>query len=279
MKLLKYLLLLTIILFLGVYMLTTFGRKPADTDDNSAAASETVSGSAEETTAETEAPVNIDNEWAYFVVNSDNPLPETYKVETTVVYGEKEMDYRAAQYMLKMLEDAKKDGIELVVMSAYRSREYQQGIFNTDMQRYIDQGHTKDEAYNITAQNIAVPGQSEHETGLAADIKTTTWQGEITEEFENTPEFDWLNENAWKYGYILRYPKDKQDITKITYEPWHYRFVGLYYAEKIRESGLCLEEYYEQNPPADAASPEESETVTSAPQETAETGSKVSFIV
>ncbi|MBP0964520.1 MAG: M15 family metallopeptidase [Oscillospiraceae bacterium] len=275
MKLLKYLLVLTVVLFAAVYFITSFSPNENKNDKADAAESQTSVSDETPVTAETEAAVEIDNEWAYFLVNKDIPLPEGYKPETTVVYGEKEMDYRAAQYMLKMLEDAKKDGIELVVMSAYRSHEYQQGIFDDDVQRYVNQGYSKEEAYNITADNIAVPGHSEHETGLAADIKTTTWEGEITEEFENTAEFEWLDKNAWKYGYILRYPKDKVEITKYNYEPWHYRFVGLYYAEKIKESGLCLEEFYEQNPPRETA-PAETEPPVS---ETEETSSKVSFVV
>lgn len=275
MKLLKYLLVLTVVLFAAVYFITSFS--PNENKNDKAEADEFQTSVSEETTvtAETEASVEIDNEWAYFIVNKDIPLPEGYKPETTVVYGQKEMDYRAAQYMLKMLEDAKKDGIELVVMSAYRSHEYQQGIFDDDVQRYVNQGYSEEEARKITADNIAVPGHSEHETGLAADIKTTTWEGEITEEFENTPEFDWLDKNAWKYGYILRYPKDKVEITKYNYEPWHYRFVGLYYAEKIKESGLCLEEFYEQNPPRETA-PAETEPPVTEPEETS---SKVSFVV
>ena len=101
-----------------------------------------------------------------------------------------------------------------------------------------------DEAYKKAVEAVAIPGKSEHNAGLAADIIE---QGNytLTEDFENTPQFKWLNENAAKYGFILRYPKGKESVTGIIYEPWHYRFVGVYHATKIKDSGLCLEEYAE----------------------------------
>ena len=87
------------------------------------------------------------------------------------------------------------------------------------------------------------PGTSEHQTGLAVDMDTL---GTFTTDFEYEPEYAWLQENAWKFGFILRFPKDKLEITTIQFEPWHYRYVGRYHAQKIHDSGLCLEEYIEQ---------------------------------
>lgn len=190
-----------------------------------------------------------DNEWALFLVNHDNALPEDYKFETAVVYtgsNGKEflMDSRAAQYMLQMIEDAQAYGAPIGITSAYRSVEYQKQNFDNNVKQLENQGMTHEEAYNETAKNIAIPGKSEHNTGLAADILSGEhWS--LDEGFENTRAFKWLSENAHKYGFILRYPKDKTAITKINYEPWHYRFVGIYHATKIWESGLSLEEYME----------------------------------
>ena len=87
--------------------------------------------------------------------------------------------------------------------------------------------------------------QSEHNAGLAADISSMDWKGEITESFENTKEFEWLDKNAHKFGFILRYPRGKEHITGITYEPWHYRYVGRRHAECMKRMGVTLEEYLE----------------------------------
>ena len=92
----------------------------------------------------------------------------------------------------------------------------------------------------MTAQYIAVPGTSEHSLGLAVDLNS------LEESFEQTAQFKWLIEHCAEYGFILRYPKDKEDITGISYEPWHYRYVGEDHAAKIMEQGLCLEEYVQQ---------------------------------
>ena len=101
-----------------------------------------------------------------------------------------------------------------------------------------------EEAEKITATMIAIPGTSEHHTGLAADIVTPTHQT-LDPEFADTDAGKWLQENAAEYGFILRYPEDKQDITEIIYESWHYRYVGVDHAMAIKENGLCLEEYLE----------------------------------
>lgn len=183
--------------------------------------------------------------WAYFVVNTDNPLPDDYEIETAFVNDTKEMEKTAAYYCLKMVEAAKEDGIELKVLSAYRTIQYQQDLFDRNIEQRKSWGYTAEEAYADVAKNIALPGTSEHNAGLAADIvRTTDW--DVLESFEDTEEFEWLSQHAQEYGFIMRYPKGKEDITGYIYEPWHYRFVGTYYAPLIKESGLCLEEYYEQ---------------------------------
>lgn len=180
------------------------------------------------------------------LINKDNPLPKDYKPELKEVCDGYFMEIHAACAMKKMLCAAMRDGICLRVFSAYRSISYQKGLFNEDVDRYMLQGMSYEEAYAKTALSIAIPGQSEHNAGLAADMSTVDWVGEISEEFENTPEFRWLCKNACHFGYILRYPKGKSHITNITYEPWHFRYVGTVHARCITRMGLTLEEYFQR---------------------------------
>lgn len=177
------------------------------------------------------------------LINNNHPLPEDFRPELREVGGGYFLETCAAQAMKKMLCAALSCGIHLRVFSAYRSISYQKGLFSQDTERYMKQGLSYDEAYKKTALSIALPGYSEHNAGLAADISSADWEGEITEEFENTEEFRWLDKNAHCFGYILRYPRDKTDITGITYEPWHYRYVGTCHAKSIKKMGITLEEY------------------------------------
>ena len=112
------------------------------------------------------------------------------------------------------------------------------------MQYFKNLGYSDTQAYNNAKEWVAIPGTSEHHTGLALDIVTPTYQV-LDYGFDTTEAFKWLYENCSKYGFILRYPKDKSDITKITYEPWHYRYVGVETAKYIMENNMCLEEYIE----------------------------------
>ena len=187
-------------------------------------------------------------EWYLLLANVDNPLPQDFTVETEVVQNSFEMDARVAQTMRDMIDAAAKDGVDLLVCSAYRSIEKQQTLFDEQVQIYLNQGKSQQEAYDLTASAIAIPGTSEHHTGLAADIVTPTHQT-LDPEFADTEAGQWLQEHAWEYGFVLRYPEDKQDVTKIIYESWHYRFVGKTHAKLMKESGLCLEEYLQQEVP------------------------------
>jgi len=120
--------------------------------------------------------------------------------------------------------------------------DFQQQIFNQEVSKYMGQNYSQEEAKKKAAQWIAIPGTSEHQTGLALDIVSSSYQL-LNKEQENTPEQKWLIENSYKYGFILRYPSDKTNITGIEYEPWHYRYVGKETAKEITERGICLEEY------------------------------------
>lgn len=203
-----------------------------------------------ETTAEKE---NIDNAWAMFLVNNQNPLPDDYDKRITVkkVYSNGDRDFefdeRAADYLINMFAAAKKDGINLTVNSSYRTIEYQQFNFDRSVRQRINNGMSYDEAVLDTEKEVAYPGKSEHNAGLSADIFSDEYVSFDDDGFKNTKAYAWLMENAADYGFILRYPEGKEAETGIIYEPWHYRFVGVYYAHKVQESGLCLEEYFKAN--------------------------------
>jgi D-alanyl-D-alanine carboxypeptidase len=104
-------------------------------------------------------------------------------------------------------------------------------------------GMSLSEAQRLAAVYVAPPGHSEHPAGLAADISSMDWQGEISRQFDNTLQFRWLEKNACKYGYILRYPKGKEAVTGLSYQPWHFRYVGRKHACFINKMGITLEEY------------------------------------
>ena len=148
------------------------------------------------------------------------------------------MEEGVTPYYEEMYTAAKKDGITLTPYSAYRSYERQKNNYINLTKQYKSQYKLSEEdAARKAATVILPPGTSEHNLGLAMDICNTR------DDFANTKEFKWLTENAHKYGFILRYTAEKQDITGIVPEPWHWRFVGVEYAEAIKDSGLCLEEY------------------------------------
>ena len=133
----------------------------------------------------------------------------------------------------------------MMVHSAYRDYYYQDNLFKTYVQNELDinPNLSKEEAEAIVLTYSTRPGTSEHQTGLAVDMDTT---GTFTTDFQYSAEYSWLSENAWKFGFILRFPENKTDITTIQFEPWHYRYVGRYHAYRIHESGVCLEEYIEK---------------------------------
>ena len=177
------------------------------------------------------------------LVNPWNFVPDDYSVELEEVNGYKVASECAAA-LKKMLKACKTAGHSAVIVSAYRTHEYQANLFQRRIDRFIAQGYDEETAKVEAAKRVAFPGTSEHELGLAIDIVDSSYQN-LNEEQENTAAQKWLMEHCWEYGFILRYPNDKSDATGIIYEPWHYRYVGKELALELRDSGLCLEEYLE----------------------------------
>ncbi|MCL1903449.1 MAG: M15 family metallopeptidase [Oscillospiraceae bacterium] len=184
----------------------------------------------------TEDENGIDNTWALWLINAYNPLPYGYIPQLSTI-GKSDLDGRVAEYAILMIMAARNDGLILSPVSAYRSVERQAENFENSFnnERYL--GRSAEDAFYYTIARIAAPYTSEHNAGLAIDFN-------IAEEtFDATAEFRWLRDNAHKFGFIMRYPEATSDITGIIYEPWHYRFVGLYHAERIYNWGITLEEY------------------------------------
>lgn len=180
-------------------------------------------------------------DWKMILVNRDYILPDGYKPTLapciTSDPDSLSLDHRVAPHYNEMYLAALEDGIKLVPISGYRSVERQRNNFERKINTYLDQGYSKIEATQMAATIILPPGTSEHNAGLAMDICS------LEQDFDQTAEYRWLCENAADYGFILRYPEDKQDVTKIIYEPWHWRYVGVEAAKEIKASGQCLEEY------------------------------------
>lgn len=180
------------------------------------------------------------NEWNLKLVNKENTVSRDYVPELEDLDDGIKFDKRAISYLKKMINAMYKDKITGVwVASAYRSYDKQEELFNNKVKYYKDQGKKQEEAEELAQKVVQRPEMSEHNLGLAADFNT------VNNEFEKTKAFTWLQKNAAEYGFILRYPKDKQKITGITYESWHWRYVGAEHAKVIKEKGYCLEEYIE----------------------------------
>lgn len=220
------------------------------TKKNEKLTSQIKSGSAGKNT-DTDAAASADElssekeTWSLVLINEDHPLDTEYRPELEAVREGSFVDARIVEDAKKMLEDAEKEGLNMYIVSAHRDYESQREVFNTTMTQWISQGSTPLEAYEETKKSVAVPGTSEHASGLAMDI-TSGQYGELDEKQAETEEAKWLENNCWKYGFILRYPLDKSEITGIVFEPWHYRYVGKDAAKEIMEKDITLEEYLAQ---------------------------------
>ena len=183
-------------------------------------------------------------DWNMILVNRWNMAPADYTVELAEIEQGYQADARIVDELRTMLEDARKEGLSPRICSAYRSNRKQVRLYNNKVREYLNKGYSAAEAQEEAGKWVAIPGTSEHETGLAVDIVATDYQL-LDEGQENTKEQQWLMDNSWKYGFILRYPGNKSEKTGIYYEPWHYRYVGKEVAEIIYEMDVCFEEYLE----------------------------------
>ena len=205
--------------------------------------------SSEESSSEEVYKPDLDS-WEMMLVNKWNPLPEGYKPELAAVKSEYSrggrtdyrFDARAVDALHDLCKASKKDGVNLFIISPYRTNATQESLFNRELAEVKAQypNMTDAEAREKAATEVAAPWTSEHQSGLAVDFNS------VEQSFDKTKEYKWLSENAHLYGFIMRYPKEKEDKTAVIYEPWHYRYVGIENALAIKESGLCLEEFIEQ---------------------------------
>ena len=178
------------------------------------------------------------------LVNDENPIPKSYEPELVDLDGKFQVASVCVEALRKMLADCLAAGDVYSINNTYRSYEEQQKVLSDRIQRYMDEDPklSEAEATEKARREVTRPGTSEHELGLAVDIVDASYQ-HLDEQQESTPVQQWLMEHCWEYGFILRYPNGKSDLTGIIYEPWHYRYVGVETAQALRESGQCLEEY------------------------------------
>lgn len=180
------------------------------------------------------------------LVSAANPLGADYvPPELTRLYGMPDgvniqLNFDAATAFTKLYNAMLEDGLGLIPLSGYRTYQEQVAIFNYNLELHISEGMTVEEAQKYTEMYVAVPGTSEHQYGRSIDV---TIDGTTDHDFHHTEQGKWLIEHCHEYGFIIRYPEDKVDITGIAYEPWHLRYVGIEHATYMYENDLCLEEY------------------------------------
>ncbi len=185
------------------------------------------------------------NDWRLLLANRVNVIddytPATKYIGSQHCQGNDnyQIDERVYDDLIAMINAAADDGVKLISVSAYRSYQKQQSLYNNKVDYYLKQGYSQKGAENKASTIVAIPGTSDHNLGLAVDFNY------LEQKYENREELVWLKENAVEYGFVMRYPKDKEKLTGVIYEPWHYRYVGKDNAKKMTEMNMCLEEYVE----------------------------------
>lgn len=226
---------------------------PTDTPTDAPTAAPTNAPTAAPTNPPTSYTVNTTgryvqtgtSEWYLRLVNPWNPLPDDYDYEENLATyrGSQQFDSRAMESLRQMI--AAGSAYNLSAASLYRSYDLQVRLYERQVQYAKSQGYTGQAAEDKAATVVTRPGTSEHHTGLAVDVLGSGYSS-LEQSFDQTPAFAWLKEHCAEYGFILRYPKEKEDVTGIIYEPWHYRYVGVEAATEIMQRGLTLEEYLQE---------------------------------
>ena len=176
------------------------------------------------------------------LVNPWNTIPEDWTVELESIGGGHSVDKRCYDDLNAMLRDCRAAGLRPVVRSSYRTRRTQEQLYANKVRQWKGYGYSDSEARKKAAAIVAPPDTSEHQLGLAVDLVDASYQT-LDSRQADTPAQKWLMAHSWEYGFILRYPADKTSITRISYEPWHVRYVGTEHALIMRDENLCLEEY------------------------------------
>jgi len=181
--------------------------------------------------------------WQLTLVNSGHPLDKDFAPELTAIENSQKFDARAADDLKAFIAAARAQGLSVYLSSGYRAYSTQEYLFNRKVSQMEAAGLKGDAAIAAAKRIVAYPGTSEHQLGLACDI-TDKYYESMGVSLADTALLKWMKEHCAEYGFILRYPEDKQDITGVMYEPWHFRYVGVEAAAYIMEHGLCLEEFW-----------------------------------
>ena len=188
--------------------------------------------------------LNPEDMWCLILTNAQYPIPEDYLPVLKEVPGQgQSVDERIYDPLMEMLSDMKEQGLSPVVCSGYRTLDKQEMLFNRKVSAYVKQGYSMEEANQMARRLLSIPGSGEHCLGLAVDIYCESYQ-KLEAGFAETKEGKWLREHCWDYGFILRYDQGKEELTGIDYEPRHFRYVGKAAAQYLKETGMCLEEFY-----------------------------------
>ncbi|MCM1254037.1 MAG: M15 family metallopeptidase [Clostridium sp.] len=200
----------------------------------------------DETVEESEDEIVFDSsDWRLLLVNKHHPIPEDYSFNLGTIKGSMQCDERIIADLLQMLQAAKADGINLAICSPYRNLNRQEELFENKITLYMGQGYSYMEAYKTASRTVTIPGASEHQIGLAIDIFSDTYTT-LDEGFGETEAGKWLAQHSCEYGFVIRYPEDKEYITSIEYEPWHFRYVGKEAATIMTQENICLEEFWDK---------------------------------